>query len=99
MQTVQDILNRNSQPLLSLNPDHSVLDAIQMLSYYDVGALMVFEGKKLVGIFSERDYTRKIVMLKRDSANTKVKDIMSTDVACISADKSVEDCLKMMNSG
>ena len=99
MHTVSDILELNKRELLSIRPEDSVLEAVQMLSHFDVGALMVMEGKKLVGIFSERDYTRKVMLLKRDAAKTTVKEIMSTKVDTIDAYRSLEDCLQMMDAG
>ncbi len=98
-QTVEDILKLNEKPLITVGPNDTVLDAIQMLSHYDVGALMVFDNKKLVGIFSERDYTRKVMLLKRESNKTLVKEIMSEQVTSIEPDCSLEDCLTMMNNG
>lgn len=96
---VSDILNLSSNPIVSIKPEDSVLEAIQLLARYDHGALIVIDQGKVVGVFSERDYTRKVALLSRKSSSTKVKDIMSTEVRAISPSHSAEDCLKIMNEG
>lgn len=99
MQTVKDILLKNSKPFLTIQAHESVLSAIQLLEKYDQGAVMVFEGKSLVGIFSERDYTRKVALKNKNSSNTRVSEIMSRDICAIGPEKTPEDCLAMMNDG
>ncbi len=90
------ILGQKTGDIFSVSPDHTVFEAIQMLDQKNVGALLVMEGDKLVGMFSERDYTRKVVLHGRRSRETKVSEIMSTDVKLAQPQDGVESCLRLM---
>ena len=90
------ILGQKAGEIFSVSPDHTVFEAIQMLDQKNVGALLVMEGDKLVGMFSERDYTRKVVLHGRRSRETKVSEIMSTDVKLTQPQEGVEACLRLM---
>lgn len=94
---VADILKLCTKPLVTVSPEDSVLEAIQLLARHDYGALMVVDKGDIVGIFSERDYTRKVALLSRKSSDTKVKEIMSTQVCTVPPHFSAEDCLSLMN--
>jgi CBS domain-containing protein len=94
--TVSEILSQKRIDVWSVAPESTVLHAIQMMSDKDVGALPVVDGKRLVGIISERDYTRKIVLRGRSSRDTPVRDIMSRDLAVASLDETVVECLRVM---
>ena len=78
MRPILELLDKQGGSVWSLNPEDSVYQALEMLAECNVGALMVMEGGKLVGIFSERDYTRKIALSGRSSKDTKVKDMALT---------------------
>ena len=80
----------------SLNPQQSVFDALQILSDHNVGALMVLDNGRLAGVFSERDYTRKIALAGKSSKETLVKDIMSTSVITVSPQVRTRDCMALM---
>ena len=90
------ILGQKSGEIFSVSPGHTVFEAIQLLDQKNVGALLVMEGDKLVGMFSERDYTRKIVLHGKRSRETKVSEIMSTDLKLTHPGEGVEACLRLM---
>ena len=90
------IMAQKSGEIFSVSPDHTVFEAIQVLDQKNVGALLVMEGTKLVGMFSERDYTRKVVLKGKRSRDTKVSEIMSTDVKRTHLQEGVESCLRLM---
>jgi CBS domain-containing protein len=89
-------LNEGKRPLVSVGPDDTVFTALTLLAEYDIGALVVLDRGKLVGIFSERDYARKIVLKGKASRDTLVREIMSDKVCCVTADETVEECMALM---
>jgi CBS domain-containing protein len=90
------ILGQKSGEVFSISPEATVFEAIQMLDQKNVGALLVMEGEKLVGMFSERDYTRKITLHGKRSRETKVSEIMSTELKLTHCQEGVENCLRLM---
>lgn len=96
--TIRHLMEIKGNDLWSIGPNTSVFDALRMMSDKDVGALVVFEGEKMVGILSERDYARKVVLLGKTSRETKVGDIMSTTVFTIHPDQTVEEAMEVMNN-
>jgi CBS domain-containing protein len=97
MRPILDLLNKRGPANWSLNPQDSVFDALQTLANHNVGALMVIDGGKLVGVFSERDYTRKIALAGKSSKDTKVKDIMTAHVISVAPTVKTRDCLALMS--
>lgn len=92
-----DMLNRKAQrDTITVSPQATVFEAVELLSQYNIGALPVMDGEQLVGMFSERDYTRKVVLMDRLSRQTRVADIMSTTLTIVTPDESVERCLELM---
>ena len=96
MASVKQLLQGKGHDVWSIGPEVSVYDAIAKMAQEEVGALVVLEGESLVGLVSERDYARKVVLQGRSSRDTKIKDIMTTRVAYARPDQSVEDCMAMM---
>ena len=93
---ISAILGQKGGGIFSVSPDATVYEAIEMMDDKNVGALLVMEGDKLVGMFSERDYTRKIVLRGKRSRETKVAEIMSTNLSITHSDEPVEKCLRLM---
>ena len=93
---IKEILTSKGSAVWSVTPVATVFDAITLMAEKNVGALLVIESGKLVGIISERDYTRKVALLGRSSKDTPVRDIISGRVLCVTPDHTVEDCMRMM---
>ncbi len=96
MHNIRDILQEKGTAIWSTAPDDSVLDAIRRMAEYGVGALLVINDGQLVGFFSERDYTRKVILEGLASRDTPVEKVMSTPVISISPDATVQQGLSMM---
>ncbi len=96
MKKVRDILEHKGRNVWSIGPDASVFDALKLMAEKDIGALVVLDGGNLVGIISERDYARKIVLLGRASPTTQVKEIMTTDVVCVDPERNVDECMALV---
>lgn len=92
----QVINNKAEQSIFTISPNATVLEAIKIMADKGVGALVVAEDEKLLGIFSERDYTRKIALMDRSSNNTLVADIMTAKVITVNLSHTVEECLGLM---
>ena len=93
---ISAILNQKPGEIFSVSPEMTVYEAIEMMDNKNVGALLVMQGKELVGMLSERDYTRKIVLRGKRSRETKVSEIMSTNLTITHPDDGVETCLRLM---
>ncbi len=98
MRMVSDILRRKGRVVWSVHPDASVYEALQHMAEKDVGALLVIEDGQLVGIFSERDYARKIILMGRSSLSTAVRQIMTGDVITIRPGQDLEECMELMTN-
>ena len=96
MKTVKQLVEEKPHKLLSVTPRMSVFEALQTMAEFDVGALVVLEGDRLVGIFSERDYARKLILHGKSSKETRIEEIMTTRVVCIGPDRSAEECMALM---
>jgi CBS domain-containing protein len=96
MTTIAHLLKNKGHEVWSVAPTDLVFDAIKSMAEKGVGALLVMDAEKLVGIFSERDYARKIVLEGKSSRDTSVADIMTRDVIRASPDQSIEDCMSVM---
>ena len=96
MITVKDILDRKGRTVWSIHPDESVYRALEIMSDRHIGALVVCEDDRLVGVVSERDYARKIALLGRSSRDTSVRSIMTKHVYCITSWARIEDCMALM---
>ncbi|MDP8211955.1 MAG: CBS domain-containing protein [Candidatus Zapsychrus exili] len=98
MTTVKRLLEKKGNNIYKVSPDTTVFDALSLMAEEDVGVLLVTENEALVGIFSERDYARKLALEGKDSKETKISELMSTDVLCISLDKTMQECMALMSN-
>ena len=96
MATVKQLLQVKGHDIWSVGPEASVYDAIELMADKEVGALVVMEGDSLVGVLSERDYARKVVLQGRSSKGTKIKEIMTSRVAYARPEQTVEECMALM---
>ncbi|MEP7247130.1 MAG: CBS domain-containing protein [Gammaproteobacteria bacterium] len=96
MATVRHLLNRKGRSIFSVGPEDPVLEAIRLMADKHVGALLVLKGDELVGVVSERDYARKVILLGRSSSATPVWQIMSSPVVTVSPEQSVDACMRLM---
>lgn len=96
MTTVRHLLERKGRAIFSIRPDDPVLEAIRSMADHHVGALLVMRELELVGIVSERDYARKVILMGRSSSETPVSQIMSAPVRTVDLDTTVEECMRMM---
>jgi|SRR5687768_8072616 len=94
---VKDILKTKGNTVLSVTPDTLIFDALYLMSEKNVGALLVMENEKLVGIFSERDYARKIILKGRTSLDTEVSEIMTEDVFTVTPEETIDQCMMIMS--
>ncbi len=94
--TVESLLRRKGHEVFSVPPDCIVYDALKVLAEKDIGALLVLESGKLVGIFSERDYARKIVLKGKISKTTAVREVMTEKVFAVDARENIENCMELM---
>ncbi len=96
--TVANLLNTKGTDVWSIDADATVFEALQMMADKNLGALIVMEGGDLAGIMSERDYARKVILLDRGSRQTKVRDIMTSDVITVGPNQSVNECMELMTN-
>lgn len=95
---VRDILQFKGNAVYAVSPDSSVYEALEELENNNLGSLVVVENGKLIGIFTERDYARKVILKGRSSRETKVRDIMSERPVFVTPDTSIEVCMQLMSS-
>src|SRR5881398_1745739 len=96
MKTVTQLLRTKEQHVLSVVPDMPVFEALGVMADKNVGALLVVEGERLVGVFSERDYARKVILKGKSSKETLVREIMSSHVLYVRPEQTIEDCMALM---
>jgi CBS domain-containing protein len=94
--TVREVLQKKRRDVWSISPDATVYEAIELMAEKRVGALLVLEQTKLVGIISERDYARKVILRGRSSKETPVREIMTTPVIFVEPQYSVDECMKII---
>ena len=99
MQTVAQLLKLKGDLIFSVSPEDSVLHAIEIMATRHVGALLVMDHGALLGIISERDYARKVILKQRSSHDTQVRDIMSSPAVTVQADATVHHCMQLMTDG
>jgi CBS domain-containing protein len=96
MQTVRDILKAKGSDAHAVGPDTSVYDALKLMAEKNIGAVLVLEAGRPVGILSERDYARQVILKGKTSKDTPVRDIMTSRVVFVRPGQSVEDCMALM---
>ena len=97
MSTVRNILQKKGNHVYSIHPDKSVYEALEELEENNLGSLVVVENGKLIGVFTERDYARKVILKGRSSKETLVRDIMSSRPIFVNPDNTLEDCMRLMS--
>ena len=97
MKPVSELLKRRDSSLFQVSPDATVFEGLQQLARHGVGAMLVMQDEKLVGIFSERDYTRKIALEGKNSRNVKVADIMTSQIVSVTPATGTRVCMTLMS--
>ena len=97
MKPVSELLKRRDSSLFQVSPDATVFEGLQQLARHGVGAMLVMQDEKLVGIFSERDYTRKIALEGKNSRNVKVADIMTNQIVSVTPATGTRVCMTLMS--
>lgn len=97
MKPVSDLLKHRGPSVWRVTPEATVFDALHLLAQHDVGALLVMQDDRLLGIFSERDYTRKIALQGRDSRKTVVRDVMTPNVLVVKPSTDMRECMSLMS--
>lgn len=94
--TINEILSHKGNQVWSISPEETVFDAIQLMADKNIGALLVTQAGRLVGILTERDYTRKVALKGKSSKQTAVKEILSGHIIHVTPDHTVEECMRLM---
>ena len=98
MNKVSSILARKGNAAISVSPDTPVVDALKIMAEKNIGSVMVMQDGNYLGILTERDYSRKVVIKERNSTDTKVSEIMSTDLPSVNPDDTIEHCMELMTT-
>jgi CBS domain-containing protein len=96
MNEVRDVLAHKGSTIWSVAPDATVFETLQLMAEQDVGAVLVMSGGRTVGIFSERDYARQVILKGKASKDTPVREVMTSRVVYVTADEALENCMALM---
>ena len=96
MKTISQFLEQSKRPVYSVGPNATVREALEIMAQYNIGALLVIDGQTLEGIFSERDYARKVVLKGKSSSDAKVSEIMTSKVITINTKHTIDQCMQIM---
>ena len=96
MGKVRNILHNKGNTIYSVEPDMMVYRAIELMCEKNIGGLLIVENGKLVGIFTERDYARKLILKGKSSKDTPIKDLMTSNLVTVSPETSIDDCMRVM---
>ena len=95
MKTLRQLIESKNRPIVSISPEQTVLRALEIMAQHDVGALLVLDGDRLAGVFSERDYARKVILKGHSSRETPVSDIMTPAPTSVSPATTVDECMRL----
>ena len=98
MRNVGEFLQDRRGPIWSIQPDQTVREALELMAKHNIGALLVQEGESLAGVFSERDYARKVALHGRSSHDTAVREVMSKSIISITPQHTIEECMELMTN-
>lgn len=98
MTKVKDLLGEKPSASWSVGPDQTVYEALELMAAKNIGAVLVLEGSRLVGIFSERDYARQVILKGRSSRDTRVRDLMTTRLVCVDPETGIRECMGLMSA-
>src|SRR5437016_5211212 len=98
MNTVRQLLQIKSNQIWSVNPKTTVYEALELMAVKNIGSVLVLEAEKIVGIFTERDYARKVILHGKSSRTSTVGELMTTEVLYIDPDDTVENCMALMTN-
>lgn len=98
MLKIMDILNSKDRKIWSISPQETAYKALEIMAEKDIGAVLVMDKNHVAGIFSERDYARKVILKGRSSKETPVEELMTREIYSITSDKSIEECLALMTA-
>ena len=96
MKTVRDLLKQKGRDVWSIAPDSTVYDALKLMAEKNIGALLVIDAGRPVGIFSERDYARQVILKGKTSKDTPVREVMTAKVVFVRPEQSIEECMALM---
>ena len=96
MKTISQFLDHSQRAIYSVSPDDTIRQALEVMALHNIGALMVLKEQKLVGIFSERDYARKVVLKGKSSNEAKVSEVMTSKLITINTNHSIDQCMQIM---
>ena len=96
MKLVSDILDSKGHDLWAVKPDDTVFDSLQLMAEKEIGALLVMEGDRLVGIVTERDYARKVILEGKSSKTSSVAEVMTKRVLCVTPERTIDECMALM---
>ena len=96
MKTISQFLDQSKRPVYSVGPNATVREALEIMAQHNIGALLVMDSEKLKGIFSERDYARKVALKGKSSNDAKVSDVMTSNVITINTKHSIDQCMQIM---
>ena len=98
MKRVKDVLTRKGSAITSVNPQTTVLEALKIMADQNIGSVVVLDGSSFVGIMTERDYSRKVILKGKSSTDTPVSEIMSTDFPKVTPQDTLEQCMQLMSA-
>jgi CBS domain-containing protein len=98
MNTAKDLIAFKGGAVWSVDPDDTVFDALTLMADKEIGAVLVMEGERLLGMLSERDYARKVILRGKSSKTTPVREIMSTKVITVGPDQNCRECMEIMSN-